>query len=604
MSVYMFSILIIAVFMTQIVFAQDCNDTDVFMENTDFNQEIGTIDVGIESLEDTGSDEATSSSENVTIFIISDNPGTNILDSASRELFDENPQLTNVNIYVRSGEQIKTMGESELLSLLYSSDVFIGEWVSTDVDAVLTSVVEKYPDISDKRVFLTLELPSGNLNSGSSSINLIKHNTINYDRIFSSFSTEDIVTYFSNTMRGSSYDAIERYMKGDGARFDKMFNDLVLYKDINDKNSMKNQILYILKYLGYDVDYEEPNFTGSYLYGIYRERWFSLDEYIATYFDSSKTRTVGILESTMYVSSQQLHPTYAIIESLESKGYNVIPVFAAGGTAEQLSVMVESFTSAGSDISGFLANSSNYEIYVDAIISMVAYGVGGENFTKTIDFFDELGVTVFRAVHSDYVSNEQWELGSTGLTTDKSDKWWHVAIAEAQGIIGATFIGGVSPYISNLTGARIVTYIPHERNIDLLTDRVDSWVDLRYTVNYEKVLSIIYYNYPPGKHNIGSSYLDTITSIYNILITLKAAGYKVEDLPNNVSELEDMMLKCGINVANWAPGELQKLANQSGITLLPVSEYTEWFNSLDDIIKLQVREGPVAYIGELARRAV
>lgn len=590
--------------MTQIVFAQDSNDTDVLIENTDFNQGIDTLDVGTESLQDTSSDEASSSSENITIFIISDNPGTNILDSASRELFDENPQLTNVNIYVRSGEQIKTMDESEIVSLLYGSDAFIGEWISTDVDAVLTSVVEKYPDIVDKQVFLTLEPPSGNLNSGSSSINLIKQNTINNNRILSSFSTEDIITYFSNTMRGSSYEDIERYIKGDGARFDKMLNDLVLYKDINDKNSMKNQILYVLKYLGSDVNYEEPNFTGSYLYGIYRERWFSLDEYIATYFDPSKTRTVGILESTMYVSSQQLHPTYAIIESLEAKGYNVIPVFAAGGTAEQLRVMVESFTSAGSDISGFLANSSNYEMYVDAIISMVAYGVGGENFTKTIDFFDELGVPVFRAVHSDYVSNEQWELGSTGLTTDKSDKWWHVAIAEAQGIIDATFIGGVSSYISNLTGARIVTYIPHERNIDLLTDRVDSWVDLRYSVNDEKVLSIIYYNYPPGKQNIGSSYLDTITSIYNILITLKAAGYKVEDLPNNVSELEDMILRCGINVANWAPGELEKLANQSGVTLLPVSEYTEWFNSLDDIIKLQVREGPVAYIGELARRAV
>ncbi len=62
------------------------------------------------------------------------------------------------------------------------------------------------------------------------------------------------------------------------------------------------------------------------------------------YFDKSKTRTIGILESTMYVSSQQLHPTYAIIESLESKDYNVIPVYAAGGSAEQLRVMVESWT--------------------------------------------------------------------------------------------------------------------------------------------------------------------------------------------------------------------------------------------------------------------
>ncbi len=615
-----FAILIIII-SSQVVFALE-NDTDTSIENNQgigsdkdlINDEIvvedctesgGHTSEGLNSdnLLESTSENTVSSQKNYTLFFISDNPGTNILDSASQELFNEN-DFKNVNIIVRSGEQIKTMDELELVNLLYKSDAFIGEWISTDVDAVLTSAVEKYPDVTEKQVFLILEPPSGNLNSGSSSINLIKQNTINYNKIFSSFTTEDIITYFSNTQRGTSYEDIERYIRGDGAVFNKMLNDLVLYKDINDKNSMKNQILYILNYLGADVNYDEPDFTGSYQYGIYRERWFSLDEYIAAYFDPSRTRTVGILESTMYVSSQQLHPTYAIIKSLENKGYNVIPVFAAGGTAEQLRVMVESFTSAGGDISGFLANSSNYEMYVDAIISMVAYGVGGENFTKTIDFFEELNVPVFRAVHSDYVSNEQWELGSTGLTTEKSDKWWHVAIAEAQGIIDATFIGGISSYISNLTGARIVTYISHERNIDLLTDRVDSWVDLKYAENGEKVLSIIYYNYPPGKQNIGSSYLDTITSIYNMLYTLKAAGYTVEDLPNNVSELEDMILRCGINVANWAPGELEKLANQSGVTLLPVSEYTEWFNLLDDIIKLQVREGPVAYIGELARRSV
>ena len=251
-----------------------------------------------------------------------------------------------------------------------------------------------------------------------------------------------------------------------------------------------------------------------------------------------------------------------------------------------------------------MADSSSYEVYVDAIVSMVAYGVGGENFTKATDFFEQAGVPVFRAVHSDYVSNEQWELGSTGLTTEKSDKWWHITIAETQGIIDATFVGGASSYISNLTGAQITTYIAHKGNIELLSDRIDSWVDLKYTSNEDKLISIIYYNYPPGKQNIGSSYLDTIKSIYNMLHTLKDAGYDVGELPGNVSELENLIISCGINVATWAPGELAKLANRSEVTLLAVDEYTSWFNSLDDIVKIQVENGTVAYIGELTRRAV
>ena len=542
-------------------------------------------------------------SNNTNIFIISDNPGVNIVDKAAEELQEEN-KLENVNLVVRSGDQIKTMDEAELVGYLSDCDAFVGEWISSDVDSVLTSVMAKHPELSDKKIFLILEPPSGNLNSESASMNLLKNNTLNYNKIFSAFSNEELINYFKNTKRGISYTSVYNYINTSAGSFDSFFNQLVLYKDLNDKNNLKNQILYVLNYLGDDVEYENPTFTGSKSYGIYRDRWYSLDEYIEAFFDPSRIRTVGVLESTMYIESQQLHTCYSIIESLEERDYNVIPVFAAGGSAEQLAVMVESWTSAGADIAGFLANSSAYDVYVDAIVSMVAYGVGGENFTKATDFFEELGAPVFRAVHSDYVSNEKWELGSTGLTTERSDKWWHITIAETQGIIDATFIGGASSYISNLTGARISTYIPHKGNIELLSDRIDSWVDLKYTENADKLISVIYYNYPPGKQNIGSSYLDTIKSIYNMLCTLRDAGYDVGKLPDDVSELEDLIIACGINVATWAPGELEKLANRSEVTLLPVSEYCEWYDSLDDIVKIQVSNGTVAYIGELTRRAV
>ena len=484
------------------------------------------------------------------------------------------------------------MNEPELVNLLSSCDGFIGEWISTDVDSVLTNILGKNPELSNKQLFLILEPPAGKLNSGSSSISLIRNNTINYQKIFSSFSDEELISYFANTKRGIYYSTIYNYITLNATKFNPLFNQMVLYKNLNDKRNLKNQILYSLNYFGMNFDYDAPTFTGSQQYGIYRDRWYSLEEYQAAFFNPNNNRTIGILESTMYIEAQQLHPCYALIESLESKGYNVIPVFAAGGSAEQLKIMIEAWTSAGTNYSGFLLNYSNYEVYVDGIVSMVAYGVGGQNFSNATKFFENAGVPVFRAVHSDYVSNEMWELGSTGLTTEKSDKWWHITIAETQGIIDATFVGGRSSYISNLTGAQIITYIPHYRNIDLLADRIDSWTDLKYTSNENKLISIIYYNYPPGKQNIGSSYLDTITSIYNMLYTLKDQGYDVGELPNNVSELENLMIKCGINVATWAPGELEKLANQSGVILLSVDEYTSWFNSLDEIVKIQVREGP------------
>ena len=556
--------------------------------------------MGLESVNDVvvGSD-----SNAYNIFIISDTSGNNLFDTVACEILDD-PNFSNVQINIRSGNQINAMSEEEIYDLLLSCDAFIGQWISSNVDAVITSILGKDPSLSDKRIFLLLEAPTGNVNSGSTSLNLIRNCTINHEKIFASFSNDELVEYYQNTKRGSNFDEVSDYIENHGSSFGEVFNNLVMYKDINDKSNLKNELLYILNLLGKDCQYNAPDFTGVQASGIFRDRWYSLDEYIETFFNESNNRTIGILESTMYIQSQQLDLVDAITESLESKGYNVIPIYCPAGNAEQLNIMVKYWTSAGSNVSGFLESPDKFDIYVDAIVSMVAYGVGGENFTNATHFFEDADVPVFRAVHSEYMTNEQWELSPVGLSTTKSDKWWHVTIAESQGIFDATFTGGVDSYISEKTGANINTFVPVMENIDLLTDRVDSWVDLQYTPNIDKMISIVYYNYPPGKQNIGASYLDAITSVYNMLYTLRDEGYNLTDLPNNVSELEDMMLACGINVANWAPGELEKLANRTGVALLPADEYMEWFNSLDDIVKLQVSEGPVAYIGQMVKKAV
>ncbi len=537
------------------------------------------------------------------IFIVSDTVGNNLFDTAACEILGDS-EFSNVRINIRSGSQINEMPEEELYDLMNSCDAFLGQWISSNVDAVLTNLLGKYPELSNKKIFLILEPPTGNIDSSSTSLSLVRNSTIDYEKIFIDVANGDLIDFFKNTKRGGNFESISSYINDNGDSFPDLFKDLVLYKDINDKSNLKNEILRTLNYLGHPCQYESPNFTGVQNSGIFRDRWYSLDEYVATFFNESNNRTIGILESTMYIQSQQLDLVNSITEHLESMGYNVIPIYCPAGSAEQLRIMVKYWTDADEDVSGFLENPENYNIGVDAIISMVAYGVGGENFTNATHFFEDANVPVFRAVHSEYITNEQWELSPIGLTTTKSDKWWHVTIAESQGIFDATYVGGVNSYISNMTGANILTFIPVEKNIQLLVDRVDSWVDLQYTPNIDKMISIVYYNYPPGKQNIGASYLDAITSVYNMLYTLRDNGYNLTDLPSNVSELEDMMLTCGINVANWAPGEVEKLANRSGVTLLPAEEYMAWFNSLDDIVKLQVTEGPVAYIGQIVKKAV
>ena len=116
------------------------------------------------------------------------------------------------------------MDESELIDLLSSSDAFIGEWISSDVDSVLTSVLSKNPSLSDKKIFLILEPPSGNLNSDSSSINLIRNNTLDGNRIFSGYTNDELIKYFKNTKRGSPYSNTYNFITNDADDFNTFFN--------------------------------------------------------------------------------------------------------------------------------------------------------------------------------------------------------------------------------------------------------------------------------------------------------------------------------------------------------------------------------------------
>lgn len=67
-----------------------------------------------------------SSLKNKTIFIISDSPGTNVMDAATDELYNQD-NLSGFNVVLRSGDQVKEMDEEELHTLFDKSDAFIGE---------------------------------------------------------------------------------------------------------------------------------------------------------------------------------------------------------------------------------------------------------------------------------------------------------------------------------------------------------------------------------------------------------------------------------------------------------------------------------------------
>lgn len=537
----------------------------------------------------------------LNILLVSDGPGTIVLNTAAHEILSKYPG--RLNIQVRSGSQIKAMTDSVLRSYINACDIFIGNWLNSEVSLKLNRIITANPSLAKARkVFIILETDADH-------VDLMKYSAIKGSFILGGISTEKLTEYRQKTRRDTNFVSVQNYLSS--VSFSSSYEKFTLYKVIEDKDNAKNEILYAMSLSGFNTSYQNPHYSGTLKYGIYRYHWFkNLAEYKTTYFKTGRP-VVGVFESTAYLDSEQLTVYYQIIKELEAQGINVIPVLAAGGSPDQLQVMAKYFTNAP-NANAFLSNPTKYKLYVDAIVEMQAYGVGGGNFTDTTEFFTKLNVPVIRAIHSNYMTNQQWELDSKGLSATAGDRWWHIAILEAQGIIEPTFIGGLATTIDSVTGAAIGDYVPLVKNIKRMASRIKNWTRLKYLANSQKDLALIYYNYPPGKGNVGASYLDTIKSLYNLLYVLKSQGYQVNNLPATVNDLLDLIIgnkqkgiiPLGINIANWAPGEVKRMASNPNAILYPVDEYLAWFNKLDDLTKLRVKEGPTAYIGLLVKRAL
>lgn len=170
----------------------------------------------------------------------------------------------------------------------------------------------------------------------------------------------------------------------------------------------------------------------------------------------------------------------------------------------------------------------------------------------------------------------EWENSDKGVTPDRITSM--LSSPEAYGatepLMVGTTEGGSKGIPSHLE--------PIPERVHAAALRAHRWVALAEKKNADKRLAIIYYNNPPGKGNIGASYMNLPPSIQTVLQTLKDAGYQTgTTIPTN-DEILKLLSTVGHNVENWEPGELDRMARSGKVALVPVSEYEKWFRELPE----------------------
>ncbi|MFO0753488.1 MAG: cobaltochelatase subunit CobN [Thermodesulfovibrionales bacterium] len=366
---------------------------------------------------------------------------------------------------------------------------------------------------------------------------------------------------------GGAYDSDHREM---GIRLDERISE---YYGAGGAGNIKNMILYALKKdFAFSVPAAPPVKPPES--GIYEHTtgavFENFDDYAKACPSCRPDRPwVGIVFYRNTIEPGRSPYLDALIKRLEDEGLNVLPVFGFPPEAP---------------VERFFFNGKG-ESRVSAVVA-VGMKVGVKP-AALIPLLSRLNVPVINAIVLYRMSREEWERSPVGL--DIIERTWQIAQPEMAGIIQPTVIATKETMRDPGTGVEYVEEMPLPGRIERLVLRIRAWVALQEKPNREKRIALIYYNYPPGKQNIGASYLNVLPeSLWEIRKRLLAEGYDAgrEDLDKQTL-FNDIFIYAR-NLGNWAQGELDRLARSGRAVLLPVDTYTQWFGRLPEGLRKEI----------------
>jgi len=171
-------------------------------------------------------------------------------------------------------------------------------------------------------------------------------------------------------------------------------------------------------------------------------------------------------------------------------------------------------------------------------------------------------------------------------------------VSELDGTVEPLLIEGM---VKDASGRKVEA--PIAERVERLVDRAERWVHLRRTANADKKVAVVYFN-GIGKADFTAQGMNVPRSLVGFLNQMKAAGYRVENNPQDPEQLLKLMQARGRNVSETETGELEKLVAEPGVTLLPVEGYSAWFAMFPAALQAAVTEayGPAPGTFMTARR--
>ena len=270
----------------------------------------------------------------------------------------------------------------------------------------------------------------------------------------------------------------------------------------------------------------------------------------------------GVVPIAFYralVQSGNTAPVDALVAALEARGLRPLPVFVHSlKEREAAALLAEAFTAYPPAVilnaTGFSVGASGGDpLRADCPILQVVFAGGDE---------------------------EGWRAGTRGL--GPRDLAMNVALPEIDGRILARAVSFKAPLGRDPeTEADLVGYRPVADRIAFVADLARNWARLRAKPAAERRVALVLANYPNRDGRIGNGVgLDTPASAIAVLRALRAAGYRLDDAPDDPADLMDRLLAGPTNARPRAPAE----------ETLSFADYSAFFATLPPAVQRAVTE--------------
>lgn len=346
---------------------------------------------------------------------------------------------------------------------------------------------------------------------------------------------------------------------------------LAAFKSGGENNIMNIVLKKLNKDLHFDCEYQDIEETP--LSGIYNYRNKKLHTYIGSYLAErtdidTQAPWIGLIIGRSDLTKSQYLYIDVFIRNIEEKGFNVLPVFTSQKPGHHEEQVIERF---------FISCDSLPR--VSALLNLGCWYNTRPEQERVV--LEKLGVPVINGIILS-TNQKDWEKSLVGI--DIYNRSNLVAIPELAGYIEPSVAVVFDDFDHNIRIKNMIGY-----QMETLLGRIKNIHNLQTKPNREKKVALIYYSYPPGKENIGASYLNVLPrSILSILQRMRQEGYDTGGQPIDSAAIFNRVMDYGRNIGSWAPAEVDKLVRKGDPVLVPMEVYKEWYDKLSLKIRTEM----------------